>query len=130
MKLRTVSLSRISTGTGLLVCVLSIVAGLSGIGDPSSLVLGGAFMLADLHLIRMLVSRLIAPGMSQGWTVLLLVTKFLFVIVLIAAVMYQFPVEPMSFAAGASVLLVVIVLDASVFGSPVESRDVSTTDAV
>jgi len=129
MKLRTVSLGRISVVTGLLVGLLASLAALTAVAEPPSILLGGAFMLADFHLIRLLVSRLIAPGMSQGWTVLLLTAKFLFGIVLIAGVMYQLPVEPLSFAAGASVLLVAIVLDASVFGSPVEPGEGPTGDA-
>ena len=128
MKLRRVSLHRIGLVSVVLVAALSAGAEVTGMADPKSLLLGGGFMLADFHLIRLLVSRLIAPGMRQGWTVLLLMMKFLFVVVLIAGVMYQFPIEPMSFAAGASILLAAIVLDATVLGSVLEVEEASAAD--
>jgi hypothetical protein len=102
------------------------VAALAKVGRPSSIVAGGGFMLADFHLIRLLVSRLIAPGMSQGWTVLLLTIKFLLAVGLIAGVLFQLPVEPISFAVGASTLLAAIVLDACALGEPVETERASS----
>ena len=77
-------------------------------------------MLADFHLIRMLVSRLITPAMSQGSTVFLLTLKFFLIIVLVAGVLYQFPVAPMSFAVGASLLLLACLIDVVLLGDVVD----------
>ena len=123
MKLRTVSTRRIVCTTAILVLACAAVAALSGYGHAASLLAGGAFMIADFHLIRMLVSRLITPHANRGWALLWLGLKFFLMIVLIAGVFYQFPVAPMSFALGASMLMVAAVIDATALGSPVPVLD-------
>jgi hypothetical protein len=112
-----------------MVTVCGASAALTGLGEARSLLAGGAFMVLDFHLIRMLVSRLIRPGGSQAWTVLLLTLKFVLVVALIVGVFYQFPVAPMSFAFGASLLLVAAVLDAVWLGEEIEpsAEDAATT---
>jgi len=80
-------------------------------------------MLLDFHLIRMLVSRLMTPGVGKGWIFMLLTLKLALVVTLIAAVFYRLPVSPMWFATGASTLLVAVVLDATVLGEPVVATD-------
>jgi hypothetical protein len=121
MKLRRVSLQRISSVTlglafGAAVCALA-----TGWADAASIALGGGVAWANFHLIRLLVSLVVRPGFgpwAQAWGLLLLTLKLLLAIVLVAGVFYQFPVAPMSFAFGATMLLVAIVLDATLFGEP------------
>jgi hypothetical protein len=96
---------------------------LTGVPHAPSVAAGGAVMLANFHLIRMLVSLLMARGSgrwAQASGLVLLTLKLLLGLVLVAGVLYQFPVEPMSFAAGASMLLVACVLEAAWFGEPVD----------
>ena len=121
MKLRTVSTRRIVCTTAILVLACAAVAALSGYGHATSLLAGGAFMIADFHLIRMFVSRLIKPGVSSAAPIVLLTLKFFLVIVLIVGVFYQFPIAPMSFAFGASLLLLAAVLEAVALGRVVDT---------
>ena len=115
---RVADLRRLALVAGLLTLGMAAAAAVAGVGAPVSLLLGGAFMLANLYLIRMLVSRLIRPGAGRGSTVFLLVSKFFLVLLLLAGVLYQFPVDPLSFAAGATTLVVAAVLEAVWLGSP------------
>jgi hypothetical protein len=55
------------------------------------------------------------------WAGALLTLKFLLSVLLVAAVVYQFPVAPLSFAVGSSMLLVASVLEAAVLGEPLSS---------
>ncbi|MFQ5477701.1 MAG: hypothetical protein ACE5E4_03705 [Candidatus Binatia bacterium] len=76
-------------------------------------------MLANFHLIRLLVSRLIRGGTSRAWSLVLFTLKLLLGIGLVAGTLYQLPVEPLSFAVGATMLLVAALLDATLLGEPV-----------
>jgi len=127
VKLRRVSLRRISHVTLLLAAAGAGIGELSGVADGASIVCGGLVMWANFHLIRLLVSLLIRPGLgpwAQMWGLSLLTLKLLLAVVLVAGVFHQFPVSPMSFAFGASMLLVATVLEATVFGEPLPA----TTD--
>jgi hypothetical protein len=124
MKLRRVSLPRVAKLILVLTTATTACAVVTGVGDAWSIALGGAFTLANFHLIRMLVSLLIRPelGRRAGPRALVLVTlKLLLVVALVAGVVYQLPVAPLSFAIGASTLLVACVLEAGVLGDPVTS---------
>jgi len=121
VKLRRVSLQRISASTLALSSGAALVGWATGLADGPSIMIGGLVMWANFHLIRLLVSLLMRPGLGPGaqvWGLVLLTLKLLLAVVLVAGVFYQFPVAPMSFAAGATMLLVAIVLEATVFGEP------------
>ena len=120
MTLRKVEPARVSAISVFLLAALVPLSALVGLGHPASIACGGAFMLANFYLIRLLVYRLIKPGVSRALTMALLAAKFLLIIALVGGVMYQWPVEPLSFALGASVLLVAALVDATVLGEPVE----------
>jgi len=124
--LRVVNVDRIGWVTILMVAVAALGGEAVGAVNAVSVAAGGAFMLADFHLIRMLVSLLIRPG-SGPWgrasALLLLTLKFLLAVILLAGVLYQFPIAPMSFALGASMLLVACLLDAIWLGEPVGPLD-------
>lgn len=76
-------------------------------------------MLADFALIRLLVSRVIRPGESRATALVLMIFKVMLFVGLLAVVILQLPVEPLSFAAGASMLLAAFVLEAVWLGDPV-----------
>ena len=121
MRTRLVEPLRVGRVSAVLVAVLAAAIALGGVGDVTSVLVGGAFMLADFHLIRILVSRLIKPGAGPGLAFAGLGLKFLLVLALVVAVFRQWPVEPLSFAAGASMLLVAALLDAAVLGTSTET---------
>lgn len=130
MTLRRVSLMRISHLTvGLAVLVMG--AGLAwGKMHALSVGAGAAVMLANFHLLRLLVSLLIRPGLgpwAHALGLALLTLKLTLAMVLVAGVLYQFPVAPMSFALGASLLLVAALLEATVVGEPLETSDCAET---
>lgn len=105
-----------------LIVAVAAIGALSGTAHASSVALGGAFMLGNFHLLRMLVSRLIRPASGRGqrwWAIVVLALKSLLAVLLVAAVVFQFPVAPLSFAFGASMLLVAAVLEAVLLGEPV-----------
>lgn len=118
---RTVSIDRIWKTTVLLTVVLAGLCALSGRGEAASVLAGGAFAVANFHLIRMLVSRLIAPGADGRRTASLLGTKFLLLLALLAVALKRLPIEPASFGLGAGMLLIAIVLDAVLLGEPVRA---------
>ncbi|RMF19966.1 MAG: hypothetical protein D6760_12495 [Deltaproteobacteria bacterium] len=100
----------------------ALAAGLSaaaGWGRWESVVAGGAFMTADFHLIRLLVSRLMAPERSRTAALALLTAKVVLVLLLLAGLFVRLPIEPLSFALGATLLPVAAVLDAVWLGDPV-----------
>jgi hypothetical protein len=121
MTSRRVSLRRVSNLTLALTFGAAGLAAVTGYGEPLNVALGGGFMLGNFHLIRILVSLVVRAGSGQGarlWAGALLTLKFLLSVLLVAAVVYQFPVAPLSFAGGASTLLVAAVLEAAVLGEP------------
>jgi len=111
--------------TAALTVVTTAASKYGGLGDPTSLIAGAVFMLVNVHLIRLLVSRVMGPGASPALSVFLLVLKFALGLGLVAAVFYQLPVEPMSFAMGTSLLLIAAVIEASVTGDRVPPLDLN-----
>ncbi len=123
MKSRVVSLDRVVLWTVLMAAAAAGLSALSGVGSAPDLALGAGVMLANFSLIRMLVSRLITPRANKAATSILVLAKFGLLLVLVAGVFLQLPIEPMSFAAGATLLLVACVLEAAFLGRLVEADD-------
>ncbi len=119
MILRTVDFTRAVWLTLVFMLACAGASALGQWGSARDIVLGAGFMIGDFLLIRTLVSRLIRPRANRGLTLLLLQAKFLMVLLLFAAVMMQWHVEPMSFALGASLLLVALLIEATLSGDPV-----------
>ena len=118
MRSRAVSVERIGVVALGLVCAAVLFSLATGFGNAVGLAAGGGFMLVNYRLIRTLVSRLITPGVSQIPAVGALVMKLGLTGILVLGVFYRFPVEPMSFAIGVSLLPLAAVLDATVLGTP------------
>jgi hypothetical protein len=117
--LRTIDLARVGRLAALITVVVAAGSALSGLGEPASVLLGGFVMVANYYLIRMLVSRLIGPDHSTRKAAIAFIAKLAVMILLVTGALYQFPIEPGSFAVGATSLLVAIVLEACLFGEPV-----------
>jgi hypothetical protein len=117
--LRVVHLGRVAVVTAMLAGALTAASAALRVGSPASAAAGGAFMLADFALIRLLVSRVIRPGGSRALAFVALIVKVMLFVGLLAVVALQLPVEPLSFAAGASMLPAAFVLEAIWLGDPV-----------
>ncbi|NQY90102.1 MAG: hypothetical protein HRT46_00410 [Deltaproteobacteria bacterium] len=112
------ALDLVERDTALLVLALAVASWVAGLGNAISVLLGGGFMVINFRVIRMLVGRAVSSSRRalgsesaagrRTWP--LFIGKLLLGIALIAGVLYQFPVEPLSFAAGTTALLLVIVL--------------------
>lgn len=105
-----------------LTAVMALGSAVIGVGNPWSIAAGGAVMLANYHLIRMLVSQLIRPRLGKAGVVFLFASKFAFFFALVAGAFYRLPIEPRSFAVGATQLLVAAVIEASIMGEPLDEN--------
>ena len=124
MRARRISLARISNTTVILVAAAAVLGLATGVAHGWSVALGGAFMLANFHLLRLMVLLVMRPASgpnARTWAVALLTLKLLLAVALVAAVIYQFPVAPLSFALGATMLLIAAVLEATLLGEPVDA---------
>lgn len=117
MRARSVSVERIGIVALVLVCAAVLISLATGIGNAMGLAAGGGFMLVNYRLIRTLVYRLITPGVSQIPAVGALVMKLGLTGILVLGVFHRFPVEPMYFAIGVSLLPLAALLDAVVLGT-------------
>lgn len=127
MKSRRIDLQRLATMTVVLTAVVALGSAVLGIGNPWSVAAGGAVMLANYHLIRMLVSQLIRPRLGKAGVVFLFASKFALFFALVAGAFYRLPIEPRSFAVGATQLLVAAVIEASIMGEPLDENGDSRT---
>jgi hypothetical protein len=115
-----VDLRRVGNVTLALAGALALGSATTGLGHAPSLALGAAIILVNYHLIRILVSQLMRPRLAKGWTLLLFTLKFVLFFALIVGAFYRLPIAPMSFAVGASQLLVAVVVEAVLLGEPLE----------
>jgi len=88
------------------------VAFFSGWLAPISLLLGSAVMGVNFRLLSTLTGRLLSPTAAHnvGTVLALMLGKFALLVGLLALLLWRAPLEPLSFAAGASLLLVAIIL--------------------
>ena len=123
MQARTVDIHRIGRNTLVLTGVFSALSAcVWGSAAGWSAVAGGALATGNLHLIRATVSRLIARTGKTAQGVGLVVLKLGLMVALVAGAFHRFPVEPAPFAAGVSMLLVAVLLDACVLGTPLADQ--------
>ena len=125
-------MSRISRITVGLTAAAMLVGATTGTMQPASVAAGAAVMLANFHLLRFLVSLLIRPGSGtreQAWAFALFLLKLTLALLLVAGVLYQFPVEPLAFAVGVTMLLIAVVLEATVVAEPLGSSDRSESES-
>jgi hypothetical protein len=123
LRSRTVDIDRIGRNTLILTGVVSALsAWVWGPAAALSAAAGGGLATGNLHLIRATVSRLIARTGKTAQGVGLVVLKLGLMVVLVAGAFHRFPVEPVAFAAGLSMLLVALLLDACVLGAPLAEQ--------
>jgi hypothetical protein len=115
---RIVRIDRIWKTTIFLTIVLALLCGAAKAADPVSIVLGGAVSVANFHLIRFLVSRLMSPAAGDRLA-LIVALKFLLLLTLVAIALKRLPIDLASFLLGTGTIVVAIVLDALWLGERV-----------
>jgi hypothetical protein len=124
---RRIDLAAITRTAVSLTVALAILGRILGLGDLASLVFGAGLAVANLHLIRMVVSRLVTPDAAGQRTAPVVATKFLLLLTLVALSLKGLPVDGASFLVGVSTLFVAIVLQGLVLGQPLEEDERSGT---
>lgn len=120
---RVVRIESIEKTTVFLTAALALLCLVTKAGDALSAALGGAVSFANLRLIRMLVSRLIAPdGAGRGLSRLVTI-KFLLLLTVLAVALQRLPIDMASFLVGAGTLFAAIVLEAVLIGQPVPEEE-------
>ena len=117
---RQIRIERIEKTTIFLTVALAALSFASGIGDALSIALGGAVSWANLRLIRMLVSRLMTPGLAGKSFSQLVTIKLLLLIALVAVALKRLPIDAVWFLIGGGSLFAAIVLEVLVLGEPVK----------
>jgi len=115
---RIVRVDRIWKTTIFLTIVLALLCGTAKVADPASIVLGGAISVANFHLIRFLVSRLMSPAAGDRLA-LIVALKFLLLLTLVAVALKRLPIDLASFLVGTGTIVVAIVVDALWLGERV-----------
>src|SRR4051812_7904798 len=118
MVARTIRIDRIWKTTILLTVALALLCGVTKSGDPASIALGGAISVANFHLIRFLVSRLMSPAAGDRLA-LIVALKFLLLLTLVAIALRRLPIDLASFLLGTGTIVLAIVLDALWLGERV-----------
>lgn len=129
MTARSVSIPRIARTAGFLTVALAILCAATGVGDATSVLFGGAFSVVNLHLIRVLVSRLLSPDAAGPRLGSVVSTKLLLLLAVLAVALKRLPIDAASFLVGGGSLLLAIVLDAVWLGEPVSMVDDEAGDA-
>ncbi len=95
----------------------------SGWLSAPSVLLGGAVMGLNFRLLRTIVARLLSPqrGQSAALAVALLLLKFALLIALFGALLWRLPLEPLSVAVGATMLLLACLLSTVTAPAPAAS---------
>jgi len=119
MTARAISLESISKTTIFLTLVLASLCYATNTGDWASVAAGGAFSVLNLHLIRLLVSRLMTPAATGLPLSRVVAIKLLVLLSVVAVALKRLPLDAVSFLVGAGALFVAIVLEAVLLGEPV-----------
>jgi hypothetical protein len=80
--------------------------------SAASILAGGAVMGADFWLMGQIARRVFEPGRKPGWIAALMIAKFALLLGPLAILFWRAPIEPLSFGAGATLLLVACVVAA------------------
>jgi hypothetical protein len=111
MTLRLENIERLHIGLLVLAIALALWTGWLG---PWSLTLGAAVMGLNMWILRQLFARVFAAGGVQSAPVVIALTTLQFVLFLglLIALFWRVPLDPISFAVGATLLLIACVVEA------------------
>ncbi len=91
-----------------MIAVATTVAGLTGWMGAGSVALGGGVMAANVWLLKQITRRLLTPSAAAhrpGVVLLLVLAKFSIFLGLLGLLFWRVPLDPMAFAAGATLLM-------------------------
>lgn len=117
------NVGRIARTSVILTVVSAGLCALTGVGDPVSVLFGGAVSVINLHLIRMVVSRLMSPDATGPRMSSVVTTKFLVLLALLAIALKRLPIDAASFLFGGGTLLVAVLLEALWLGERVDAPE-------
>jgi hypothetical protein len=120
---RSINVERIAKTTIVLTVALALLCYVTGIGDAASVAFGGAVSWLNLRLIRMLVSRLMSPGVAGKSFSQLVTIKLLLLLALLAVALKRLPIDAVWFLIGGGALFAAIVLEVLVLGERVEPSE-------
>jgi hypothetical protein len=92
-----------------LIAAATALAWATGWGGPGSVALGGGVMAANMWLLKQIAKRLLTPKSAvkrPGVVLLLVLAKFSIFLGLLGLLFWRVPLDPMAFAAGATLLMV------------------------
>lgn len=95
-----------------LIAAATAVAALTGWFGAGSVALGGGVMAANVWLLKQISQRLLTPSVASqrpGVVLLLVLAKFSIFLGLLGLLFWRVPLDPMAFAAGATLLMVACV---------------------
>ncbi len=120
---RQIRIERIEKTTIFLTVALAALSFVFQVGDARSIAFGGAVSWVNLRLIRMLVSRLMTPGVAGKSFSKLVTIKLLLLLALLAVTLKRLPIDAVWFLVGGGALFAAIVLEVLVLGERVEAPD-------
>lgn len=120
---RSIKVDRIEKTTIFLTAALAALSFVARVGDAFSIAFGGAVSCVNLRLIRMLVSRLMTPGVAGNSFSRLVTIKLLLLIALVAVALKRLPIDAVWFLIGGGTLFAAIVLEVLVLGERVVEPD-------
>jgi hypothetical protein len=106
---------RIELWHTLMLLVLLVTLGRTGVVEPQALLIGGLFMGVNFFLLSYGVAWTLTPLASKGRIkagVFLLILKILIFLGVLTAIFFRFEIDALSFAAGFSPLLVAMLIEA------------------
>lgn len=95
-----------------LIAAATAAAALTGWMGAGSVALGGGVMAANIWLLKQITRRLLTAGVATqrpGVVLLLVLAKFSIFLGLLGLLFWRVPLDPMAFAAGATLLMVACV---------------------
>lgn len=116
---RSIKVDRIEKTTVFLTVALASLSLATGIGDALSIAVGGLVSWINLRLIRLLVSRLMTPGVAGQSFSRLVTIKLLLLIALVAVALKRLPIDAVWFLIGGGALFAAIVLEVLLLGEKV-----------
>jgi hypothetical protein len=117
---RSIKIERIEKTTIFLTVALALLSLVTKTGDAASIAFGGAVSWLNLRLIRVLVSRLMSPGVAGKSFSQLVTIKLLLLLALVAVALKRLPVDAVWFLIGGGMLFAAIVLEVLVLGERVQ----------
>jgi hypothetical protein len=106
---------RIELWHTLMLLVLLVTLGRTGVVEPQALLIGGLFMGVNFFLLSYGVAWTLTPLASKGRIkagVFLLILKILVFLGVLTTIFFRFEIDALSFAAGFSPLLVAMLIEA------------------